>query len=168
MLEAYQKALDEGFFEVTEAFRGLADENVWKRPAAGLLSVGELAGHVAYWLAVRFAGEGGETEAELAKCRVSSPLIDFRFRYYPATIATPPSEQHLEMSEEEVCAELLKVYRDSVAQFRTLNPDLESAPPGMPDWTYASSLRYSVFHVAYHTGQMYSVRHLLGEETPDN
>jgi len=25
-----------------------------------------------------------------------------------------------------------------------------------------------VFHVAYHTGQAYSVRHLLGHETEDN
>src|SRR5687767_5051185 len=98
MLEAYLKVLDEGYFEVTEAFRGLADENVWKRPAEGLLSVGELAGHVAYWLAVRLAGEGGESEADVAKCRVSSPLIDYRFWYYPATIATPPSEQHLQMT----------------------------------------------------------------------
>ena len=32
MLEAYLKLLDQGYLEVGEAFRGLADENVWKRP----------------------------------------------------------------------------------------------------------------------------------------
>ena len=68
-----------GYYEVKFAFEGLADENVWKRPAEGLLSVGELAGHIAYWEAVRLAGEGEEPE----KCRVSSLLIDPRFGYLP-------------------------------------------------------------------------------------
>lgn len=60
MLEAYLKLLGQGFYEATFAFEGLADENVWKRPSEGLLSVGELAGHIAYWEAVRLTGEGGE------------------------------------------------------------------------------------------------------------
>src|SRR5438552_9579747 len=156
MLEAYLRQLELDFFEVGEAFKGLADENVWKRPAEGLLSVGELAGHIAYWEAVRLAGEG----EDLAKCQVSSPLIDNRFRYYPATLETPPSEQHLAMTAEQVCSELLRVHEESVAQFKSLNPELESTPPGLPGWTYGSSLKYLVFHVAYHTGQMYSARHL--------
>ena len=63
MMEAYLKVLELGYFEVKEAFEGLADENVWKRPAEGLLSVGELAGHIAYWEAVRLAGEGGDRAA---------------------------------------------------------------------------------------------------------
>ncbi len=57
MLETALKALDLCYFEVTEAFKALADENVWKRPSPVLLSVGELAGHIAYWEAVRFAGD---------------------------------------------------------------------------------------------------------------
>ncbi|MEO7717047.1 MAG: hypothetical protein ABIY70_12660 [Capsulimonas sp.] len=48
MTEAYLEVLDLGYFEAPFAFEGLADENVWKRPAPGLLSVGELAGHIAY------------------------------------------------------------------------------------------------------------------------
>ena len=54
--EKYLEVLELGYFEVQFAFEGLADENVWKRPAAGLISVGELAGHIAYWEAVRLAG----------------------------------------------------------------------------------------------------------------
>ena len=178
MLEAYLEVLELGFFEVTEAFRGLADENVWKRPAEGLLSVGELAGHIAYWEAVRLAGEGGEREPgangvalkpDLAKCRVSSPLIDSRFGYYPTTIASPPSEEHLAMSAEQVCNELVRVHAEATVHFKALNPDLESSAPGWsPGNKYGDFLKYLVFHVAYHTGQMYSARHLLGEETPDN
>ena len=169
MLKAYLAVLEEGYFEVGEAFKGLADENVWKRPAEGLLSVGELAGHIAYWEAVRLAGQG---ESDLAKCQVSSLLIDPRFRYYDTTVATPPSEQHLVMTAEQVCSELLRVHNESVAYFKSLNPDLDSCPLGHPSDTYQNTYRafltYLIFHIAYHTGQMYSARHLLGEETPDN
>jgi len=165
MVEACLKLLEVGYYEVKFALEGLADENVWRRPAEGLLSVGELAGHAAYWEAVRLAGEG----EDLAKCRVSSPLIDNRFGYYPMTIATPPSEQHLAMTAEQVYRELLRVHEESVAHFKALNPDPDTRIPGCPTgFTYSGYLKYAVFHIAYHTGQMYSVRHLLGEETPDN
>lgn len=173
-VEAYLQVLEVGYFEVKEAFAGLADENVWKRPAEGLLSVGELAGHIAYWEAVRLTGEGweqvsGQMRPDLAKCQASSPLIDDRFRYHPITIATPPSEQHLTMTAQQVCQELLRVHEEAAAHFKARNPDLESCPPGWPpDHSYGEVLRYLVFHVAYHTGQMYSARHLLGEQTPDN
>ncbi len=177
-VEVLLKVLDQGYYEVKEAFDGLADENVWKRPANGLLSVGELAGHVAYWEAVRLSGEGGEPETDangisllpdLAKCRVSSVLIDPRFGYYTTTIATSPSDEHLAMTAQQVCTELLWVHQESVAHFKARNPDLESPVPGWPpNWTYGAFLEYLMFHIGYHTGQMYSVRHLLGEETPDN
>ncbi len=60
MIETYLNLWDMGYFEAKFAFEGLADANVWKRPAEGLLSVGELAGHIAYWEAIKFTGEGGE------------------------------------------------------------------------------------------------------------
>ena len=172
MVEVYLEALEEGYYEVKFAFEGLADENVWKRPAEGLLSVGELAGHIAYWEAVKLAGEGAGGEhlkPNLAKCRISSPLIDPRFGYYSTTIATPPSEQHLAMTAEQVCRELVRVHEEAVADFKARNPDLDSTAPGWPpNYTYRVFLAYAPFHVAYHTGQMYSVRHLLGEEPPNN
>lgn len=178
MVEAYLTLLELGYYEAKFAFEGLADENVWKRPAPGLLSVGEIAGHIAYWEAVRFAGEGGVPTPEangislapdLTKCRVHSLLIDHRFGYYPTTIATLPSEQHLAMTAEQVCHEFMRVHEEAVADFKARNPRLESTPLGWPShYTYDEFLKYAVFHVSYHTGQMYSVRHLLGEETPDN
>ena len=165
MLDAYLALLQLGYYEVTFAFDGLGDENVWRRPSERLLSVGELAGHIAYWEAVKFAGEG----EDLAKCRLSSPLIDRRFRYYPDTIATPPSEQHRAMTAAEVCQEVIRVHSEAMANLKALDPDLTGHPPGFgPHYTYEELLKYASFHVAYHTGQMYAVRHLLGEATPDN
>ena len=170
MTEAYLSALELGYFEAKEAFKGLADQNVWKRPSEGLLSVGELAGHIAYWQAVRLAGRNGEDgKPDLANCPVSSLLIDHRFSYYDTSLATSISAQHMAMTAEQVCSELIRVHEESVAHFKTLNPDLADIPPGGPAYhNYGEYLKYAVFHVSYHTGQIYSARHLLGEETPDN
>lgn len=173
-VDAYLRVLDLGYFEVKEAFAGLADDNVWKRPAEGLLSVGELAGHVAYWEASRLAGEGGGELAglmqpDLEKCQVSSLLIDHRFNYHSNTIQALPSEEHTAMTADQVCGELIRVHEAATAYFKAQNHDLESCPPGWPaSWSYGEFLRYLAFHVAYHTGQVYSARHLLGEKTPDN
>lgn len=169
MVEAYLGLLDEGYYEVEFAFRDLADANVWKRPSPRLPSIGEIAGHVAYWQAVKFAGEGGQPEPDLAKCKVSSLLIDRRFRYYPTILETDPSDEQRAMSAEDVYSELLRVHNESIANFKAMSPDLDSCPPGWPpNYTYGAMLKYAVFHIAYHTGQIYTTRHLLGEETPDN
>jgi DinB superfamily len=169
MLETYLELLDLCYFEVTEAFKGLADENVWKRPAPGLLSVGELAGHIAYGEVVRFAGENadGSCEIDLSNCKISSPLLDPRFRYYPTTLESADSEVQLAMSAAQVLAELERAHAEAMVCLRALNPDLAARAP---HWggSYKELLKYLIFHISYHTGQMYSVRHLLGEETPDN
>ncbi len=167
MLGVYTRLFEQAYFEIGEAFKGLADENVWKRPAEGLLSVGELAGHMAYWEAIRLAGEG----EDLSKCKVSSPLIDPRFRYHPDTVATPTAG-HPAMTAEQVNVELLRVHKEALAHFEVLNPDLDSAVPGLQagggSWRYRDSVEYLLFHLAYHTGQIFTARHLLGEKTADN
>lgn len=170
MLEAYLSALDMGYFEVTEAFRDLPDEHVWKRPAEALLSVGEVAAHVAYWEAARFAGESmeGAFRPNLEKSKISSSFLDHRFSYYPFTIAEPPSEEHLAMTSAQVCAELLRVHNEAITHLKARNPDLDAPARGWPQQKYRHFVEYAIFHISYHTGQMYSARHLLGEETPDN
>jgi len=170
MVEAYLSVLELGYFELGEAFKELADENVWRRPAAGLLSVGELAAHIAYGEAIHLAGKPGNPPGtNVSNCPVKSVLVDERFSYYPGTLGQSPSEEHLVMTGEQVHRELLRVHEESVAYFKALNPDLESVAPGYPaNFTYGEFLKYVSFHLAYHTGQIYSVRHLLGEETVDN
>ena len=169
MLETYLACLELGFFEVGEAFKGVADENVWRRAPGGLLSVGELAGHIAYWEAVRCAGEEttGGSKPDLSQCPIKSPLLDERFRYYTSTIDASPSDEHLAMCAEQVHSELIRIHKQSIAHLRALSPDLQSKAPWWHS-SYEEYLKYGIFHVAYHTGQMYSVRHLLGETPPDN
>ncbi len=169
MLNTYLNLLDLCYFEVTEAFKGLADENVWKRPTVQLLSVGELAGHIAYGEAVRFAGanESGGASRDFSDCRIASPLLDPRFSYYPTTVDSSTSAAQLAMTAEQVLHELQRIHSESMVFLKALNPDMSSPAPHW-DFSYQELMKYLVFHIAYHTGQMYSVRHLLGEETPDN
>src|SRR5436309_15540959 len=110
MVDAYLSVLELGHYELKIAFERLADENVWKRPAEGLLSVGELAGHMAYWEAIRLAGEGEDQ----SKCKVTSPLIDPRFRYHPESLANPLSDPLLAMTAEQVHSELVRVHKESL------------------------------------------------------
>ena len=162
MFDACLKLLELDYFELGEAFKGLKDENVWKRPAPGLLSVGELAGHIAYWESIRLAGEG----EDLSKCKIVSPLIDPAFRYFSGTISSQPQQRN--MTAEQVHSELLRVHQESVAHFKSLSVEPTTPVPGLDGWTYGAQLEYLVFHIAYHTGQIYTARHLLGEQTPDN
>lgn len=164
-MEIYDKLFEQAFFELGEAFSGLADENVWKRPVDGLLSVGELAGHLAVGGVVWLAGGDGKTVPH----GFESPLLDPRFRYYPHTLASSPSEAQLALSAEQVLTELLRLLRSAWKAFQERNPDLDARPEGqdmMP--TYGHVVRYQTFHLPYHTGQIYAARHLLGETPPDN
>jgi len=173
MLEVYLAQLELSYFELGESFKGLKDENVWKRPAEGLLSVGEIAGHMAYWCALRLVGDGGCSEDDpswgLASLTITSPLIDPRFRYFTNNLEYSPSAEQKAMTAEQVWQEVLRVYKEVIALFKERNVDLAGHPPSCPPGlTYEELLKYQAFHVAYHSGQIYSARHLLGEETVDN
>jgi hypothetical protein len=174
MLETYLKLLDLDFFELGEAFKGLKDENVWRRPAEGLLSVGEIAGHITYWHCLRLAGDGGfsvpDMESEWPESPISSPLINNRFRYFNPSISLSPSAEHKAMTAQQVYDEVIRVHKETIRIFKEQNKDLASVVPNSdwPEFTYEEALKYQVFHIAYHTGQIYSARHLLGEETVDN
>jgi hypothetical protein len=141
------------------------------RPAPSLLSIGEMAGHVAYWQTGRLAGEpeGESHHPNLATLPIKSLLIDRRFGYYPGIIEEAPTDEQKAMTAEQVWKELKRVHEEGVAAFRARNIDLDVKMEG---WsvgpTYRDVLRYAIFHVSYHTGQIYSARFLFGETPPDN
>lgn len=147
------QALDTAIWELGEAFENLPDEDVWKRPHPRLLSVGELASHIAYGLTSSFVGDSFETT-----------LADARSRYYTTNVDQP---FELPLGAAEVYAEVKRVHEACKASFLAAAPDLGDLNP-LRDWTWKETLTYMVFHVSYHTGQVYSVRHLLGHETVDN
>jgi uncharacterized damage-inducible protein DinB len=172
MLETYLDLLELDYFELGEALEGLADENVWKRPTENSLSVGEIVGHICYAEATRLGGVRYRSEdatKDMGAFSISSPLIDRRLAYYPVTLTTPPSNEHRMMTASDLRSELARVHAESLAAFRKSNPDLDSLVEGLHhEITHKENLKYMIFHMAYHTGQIYVTRHLLGEETVDN
>jgi hypothetical protein len=160
-LEPLIAAWDEGHREFAIALNGLNDEDLWKRAHPKLLSVGELAGHVAYWQAVWTLGDC-TPDPDLTQMPLQSPLLNRAFRYYTGTVEEPVC---LEIGTARVLEEISRVHEAANAAVR--DKSLDEAYPGM--WkTWGNLVQYQVFHVAYHTGQAYSVRHLLGHETEDN
>ncbi|MBL8088260.1 MAG: DUF664 domain-containing protein [Chthonomonas sp.] len=147
------KPIDSAIWEMSEAFQGLEDRDVWVRAHPRLLSIGELAAHVAY-------GEATWLYPELV-----SPLVVRQASYYPHTVDGGVT---LEMGTEDLYAEVKRVHEACRAHVLAMRPDLEAVLPWRDDWTWGYTLEYMAFHAAYHTGQMYSVRHLMGHETADN
>lgn len=162
-LVAVVDAWDLGHWEFGEALDGLADEDLWRRPTPTLLSIGEIMGHMAYWEAIRFTGPVVEDDPR-------GSLVDARFRYYDTTLADPVV---LPLGVAQAAAELKRVHDAAAAVVRAADPDSQARPPaeitGMwDDATWGDLVMYMAFHVGYHTGQAYSVRHLLGHMTKDN
>lgn len=153
-LDLLIKALDSAMWELGEAFSGLPDASVWRRAHPRLLSVGELAAHIAYWEAISFFGDG-----------IESPLTAPAARYYTSNVEEP---FQLPMGAEAVLAEVKRIHEAARASFLADSHDSEENNAFRDDWTWGATLEYQVFHVAYHTGQIYSVRHLMGHETVDN
>jgi hypothetical protein len=152
-IAALIEAWDEAHWAFTLAFEGLADQDLWLRPHPRLLSVGELAGHVAY------------NEASLAEGgTVQSPLVDKRFSYYDDLAGNPV---RLCLTVQQVLDEVTRAHeaaKAGVAQVQRF----DEVVPWRDDLTWYQIIQYRVFHVAYHCGQAYSVRHLLGHGTTDN
>ncbi|MDR3692227.1 MAG: DUF664 domain-containing protein [Fimbriimonas sp.] len=153
-LDLLIKALDTAIWETGEAFKGLDDSDVWKRPDTKILSVGELAAHVAYWQSKSFFGDSFE-----------SPLTSMAARYYSSNVDTP---YKLEMGAEAVYNEMKRIHEACKTEFEAHPHDSDEANPNREGWTWGFTVEYQVFHIAYHCGQMYSVRHLLGHKTVDN
>lgn len=154
-------AWDESYREFGIAFEGIPHDDLWKRAHPRLLSVGELAGHVAYWQAVWTLG-GGDGRPDLATLPIQSPLLNLAFRYYSTTVDTATS---LDLGPSEVLTEVMRIHE--AGKVAAAGKAMDEPYDGQ--WgTWGNLVQYQVFHVAYHTGQAYSVRHLLGHETEDN
>ncbi|MBL8069403.1 MAG: DUF664 domain-containing protein [Armatimonadetes bacterium] len=152
-IDVLLKAWDAAHWELGEAFKGLQDSDVWRRVDPRLLSIGELTAHMAYGEATNFG------------IPVESPLIDRQNRYYPVAVVEPFS---CDFGAEALYNEFERIHQEVKAGFLGKVGDLGDQNPSRPDWTWGATLEYMVFHVAYHTGQIYSVRHLMGHETEDN
>ncbi|HLK14675.1 MAG TPA: DinB family protein, partial [Fimbriimonadaceae bacterium] len=144
------EAWDEAHREFAIALNGVPDADLWKRAHPRLLSVGELAAHVAYWQAVWALG-GGNANPDLATLPIQSPLLDAAARYYTTNVdhafVAP-------LGTSQVLAEVARIHEAAKAVAAAHEKD----DPYPGQWgTWGNLVQYQAFHVAYHTGQAYSV-----------
>jgi hypothetical protein len=162
-LEQLIKAWDEAQDEFLLAFKGLTDDKTWVRPHPKLLSIGELAGHVTFYENWTAVGAWGGIEGQ--NLPLESLLGDRRFSYYIANLAEPVV---LGMGAEAVANEVKRVHEFAKAEVMELNPKLLDSLPTNERVSWQKFMNYRIFHAAYHAGQAYSVRHLLGDTPEDN
>lgn len=158
-------AWDEAHREYSIGLQNLPDADVWRRPAPELLSVGEVTAHVAYYEAVMATGPASNQGEDVPDLPIKSLLVRRIFYSYPNQLA---NEVKLDMTAGELSAELNRIHQEARAAITSLNPDSGDQIRGRESVTWADYLQYLGFHVVYHAGQIYSVRHLLGHATPDN
>jgi uncharacterized damage-inducible protein DinB len=155
--ESQRQAFDTVVWEYTLVFEDLNDADLWKRAHPRLLSVGELTAHVVYAMV-------GRANALNPAANLSSTLAVDAVDYYLRNVEKPIE---LPMTVAEVQAELERVgaaARDAwLAVDKTRDED-----SGTGLGTLGQLADYMVFHVSYHAGQAFSVRHLMGHKTNDN
>jgi Protein of unknown function (DUF664) len=162
-LELLFAAWDEGHREFGISLEGLPDEQLWSRPHPRLLSVGELASHIAYYESTMTTDPG--PDKSLPPQGIKSDLIDRSLHYYPDILGHPFSR---DLGTEALAAEIGRIHKKAMAAVSLVQPDSADRIPWNPQATWGLNIQYLAFHVAYHTGQIYSVRHLLGHTTTDN
>jgi uncharacterized damage-inducible protein DinB len=155
--ETQVQAWDSAHWEFSLVFEDLHDEDLWRRAHPRLLSVGEIVAHMVYW-------QVEQATVLNPSFSIETPLKSEKARYYLTNVEQPFT---LPMSVEEVANELdrvQKAVREALLQVNAKRED-SSDHPGP---TLGHLADYMVFHVAYHTGQAFSVRHLMGHKTNDN
>ena len=160
-METLIAAWNENHWEFTLAFEGLSNEDLWRRAHPKLLSIGELAGHIGYWEAMAIGGHLPDEDPT----KIKSPLFDKVFDYYTNEVDRPVV---LTLSVEDVLDELKHIHDAVKLTISEVNPNFNLPTPGSDNFTWIQFAQYQVFHVAYHTGQAFSVRHLMGHSTNDN
>ncbi|MBV6459789.1 MAG: hypothetical protein HONBIEJF_02942 [Fimbriimonadaceae bacterium] len=163
-LEHLVRAWDEAHRELAIAMGGLSDSDLWLRAHPRLLSVGELAGHIAFGEAA-LATKPSSGDVGRENIPIQSPLVDRAFSYYTAIVNAPV---RLELTTADVLRELTTVHGEAKSIVENLNPESHMLANGSDKATWGMVLQYMGFHVAYHTGQIYSVREVFGHETEDN
>lgn len=158
-LQSQSSAWDAAFWEFSLVFEEMEDADLWRRPHPRLVSVGELVAHVVYALESYAAKLDSGYPAD-------SPLRIHEARYYLHNVETPIV---LELTVAQAAAELDRVQRAVKDVFlKSAHSRADALTFEGPGRTFGEFADYMIFHAAYHTGQAFSARHLMGHATNDN
>jgi hypothetical protein len=158
-LDSQSQAWDSAFWEFSLVFEDLNDADLWVRPHANLLSVGEITCHIVYYLTM-YANKLA------ADPLLTSPLAIQDASYYLKNVG---ATIQLSLDVADVAAEVDRIQKAAKSVFLAASSERDEplAFDG-PGRTFGEFADYMVFHIAYHTGQAFSVRHLMGHKTNDN
>jgi hypothetical protein len=161
-------AWDWSYVDFDMAFEGMSHETLHRRASESQISIAEVAAHtiyseasiiLRYLLDVPKEGWGDHF------------MLRDPYGWPPRILEVPSDPALLAMS----VAEVKGAWRDHHQSFhRQLEPFQLSANHRFVDeWSEAAPdvetrLRFAAYHVAYHIGQIYTLRQVLGENTPDN
>src|SRR5690242_697227 len=132
-LDLLINAADEAQREFAFAFEGLSDEDLWKRADPRLLSVGEIAGHVAYWEALSFLGTNDDPAP--GELPIESDLINRGFRYYTSSV---PEPFKVDLTVEQVAADMMRIHTACMDALRALDPDKDDKPASRQGWSWGA------------------------------
>ena len=149
-------------------FEGLSQEHLHRRPGPGSLSISEMCAHLlrseASIILRYLFGMPAEEWEDLFMLRAP-------YGWPPDILAAPIDRRLLELTPDEVKMLVYdrheRLYQRCFSLALPLNHRFDDDWSG-PAPTVETRLRFAAYHVAYHAGQMYQNRHLLGDVTPDN
>ncbi len=162
------RAWDWSFVDLDMAFEGLSLDTLHHRPNQNTISIAEIAAHTVY------------SEASIIlRYLLGVPKEDWGdhlmlrdpYGWPPTILEHPPKPELLAMNPQEV----KQSWRDQHQRILTALDGYDKGPDHrfQDEWSEAAPdvetrLRFAAYHVAYHIGQIYTIRHILGEDTPDN
>lgn len=155
------------YFETDLVLGGIAAEHLHQRPAPNLLAISEHLAHVARSEAsIVFRYLLGRPDEEWQ----TSVLTRDVFGWPPTMLEKPIEEDLASLTLAEIAGEYLSLHDRCYRAALTLELPADHAFEDAWDrvTTVRDRLRIAAYHVAYHAGQIYSARHLLGEDTPEN
>lgn len=159
------EAWHESYRDLEDALSGVSFENLHKRLGANTISISEQVAHIA------------STEAQIVLQYIAgrdmnesnSPIVHEDLVYPPNFSGDPIRSNLIVMNLDDLSSELTRVHERCYEAIRDL--ELPADYVFDDDWSdtpLRERLQYAAYHVAYHTGQIFLTRHILGEETPDN
>ncbi|MBX3097915.1 MAG: DUF664 domain-containing protein [Fimbriimonadaceae bacterium] len=155
------------YFETDLVLGDVKEENLHRRPAPNLLSISEHLAHVSRSEASIFCRYiAGQPDEEWQTSVMTKPI----FGWPPTMLEHPVDTELTEFDLPSITGEYLRLHEHCyrVAQTIELGPDHRFDDSWERIKTLRDRLRIAAYHVAYHAGQIYTVRHLLGEDTPEN
>lgn len=155
------------YFETDLVLGGIHPDHLHQRPAANLVSISEHLAHVARSEAsIIFRYLLGQEPKDWPE----SPLFHERYGWPPTMLECEINAELAAFSLNDLAEEYARCHDLCYQAARQITAPADHSFSDAWDrvTTVGDRLRIAAYHVAYHHGQIYTVRHLLGEETPEN